>query len=74
MRYELNAKLKDIADEITRGLNLEKKAWDDLHGVEFEVAEFMTKIEDVVEEKVRGLTLCKEKCELQAEMIERLRR
>ena len=51
-RRELNASIKKIADKITEGLNLEKKAWSDLHSFECEVARCLNEIDEVVEKAV----------------------
>lgn len=60
MRHELNTKLKDIADKITEGINLEKTTWEGLHQIESEVPILMTEIDRVVEEKVSvGIKTCK---------------
>ena len=52
MRRELNDSVIKIADKITEGLNLEKKAWSDLHSFECEVARSLNEIDEVAEKAV----------------------
>ena len=52
MRRELNVSIKKIADQVTEGLNMEKKAWSDLHSFECEVDRNLNEIDEVVEKTV----------------------
>ena len=52
MKQELDAKIKVIADKITGGLNLEKRAWASLHEVEEEVSKMMGEVDRSVQETV----------------------
>ena len=52
MRHDLDVKLKDISDKVTKGLNLEKKVWESLHEVESEVSKLMAEVDQVVEQVV----------------------
>mgnify|MGYP001802596289 CR=1 FL=1 len=57
MRQELNAKLKNVADKATKGLNLEKRAWNDLHNIESEVESMSMEIDQCVEKAVSMMIL-----------------
>mgnify|MGYP001804336142 CR=1 FL=1 len=52
MKRELDARIKVIADKITGGLNLEKRAWASLHEVEEEVSKMMAEVDKDVQEAV----------------------
>ena len=52
MKQELDAKIKVIADKITGGLNLEKRAWASLQEVEDEVSMMMAEIDKNVQDAV----------------------
>ena len=52
MRRELNASIKKIADKVTEGLNMEKKALSDSQILECEVDRNLNEIDQVVEKTV----------------------
>ena len=49
MKQELDAKIKVIADKITGGLNLEKRAWASLQEIEEEVSKMMGEVDKSVQ-------------------------
>jgi hypothetical protein len=57
MRLQLNDRIKKIADQVTEGLNLEKKSWSSLYDVECEVTKMMSEIDERVEKAVSWFIL-----------------
>ena len=52
MKRELDARIRVIADKITGGLNLEKRAWGSLHEVEEEISRMMAEVDKDVQKAV----------------------
>ena len=58
MKRELDGRIKVIADKITGGLNLEKRAWASLHEVEEEISKMMAEVDKDVQEAVSIQIIC----------------